>query len=377
MSTSLADLTTHLRRQLHPLAEESLKEYHTQRFILTFLTRLGVKAECVLETGVLCYFDFHQTTTLAFRTDMDGLKQKEQTNLEFASKTDYMHSCGHDGHMAMMLAFAERLCRTKTLPHNILLIFQPAEEGPGRGREMSLLLKERKDFAEIQAVFAFHLMPTIQQGSIALKEGGIFAGSTELYFHIHGQSAHVSQSTQASDALRAGAMLVSDLYTIKETIEKHHPIAFCIGEMHSGERMNIIAAQSHLYGTVRYYDEATRMAFFTKTEECISKIEQTLHVHILQAHVPCYPPVQNDAHLHAFLKTILPNAVEAQALLTAEDFSYYAALAPSYLMLLGTKNEEKGFTSPLHSPQFNFDESVLAEGVQTYEKIARYFPLSN
>ena len=72
---------------------------------------------------------------------MDGLPLKEQTKLSFKFKTENMHACGHDGHMAMLLVTAKFLSLNKNLFSGIVrLVFQPAEEEIGGAK---LMIKEK------------------------------------------------------------------------------------------------------------------------------------------------------------------------------------------------------------------------------------------
>ena len=98
------------RRQLHQIPELGLQEYQTSNYLKKELIEMGYDPISILDTGILVYIDHHQDKTVAFRSDMDGLKISEQTNCDFKSKHDgYMHACGHDGHMAALLARAKRL----------------------------------------------------------------------------------------------------------------------------------------------------------------------------------------------------------------------------------------------------------------------------
>ena len=121
------------RQELHQIPEPGLHEYKTSKYLNTELLKMGYQPITILKTGVLVYIDNGYDKTLAFRSDIDALKIKEETKCSFISQHDgYMHACGHDGHMAALLGFAKKLKdKPLSLNVNILLIFQPAEESPG------------------------------------------------------------------------------------------------------------------------------------------------------------------------------------------------------------------------------------------------------
>ena len=166
------------RRALHRLAEEGFCEFETKKYILNALKPLGCEVYEIGETCVIAYFDFGRSTSSAFRAEMDALPVQERTGLEFASENEgFMHACGHDGHMEMLLEFAERVSSDGALC-NVMCVFQPAEEKRG-GAETIVLSGEYKRLKP-DRVFAVHLRPGLEKGKLFSRAGAICAGSSEV-----------------------------------------------------------------------------------------------------------------------------------------------------------------------------------------------------
>lgn len=147
-------------------------------------------------------FDFGAADTLAFRAEMDARPSRSGRGLPFASQhSGKMHACGHDGHMAMVLELGRRIRTKQVLPHNILLLFQPAEETTGGARrlcETGVLERLR-----VKAVFALHLWPGLSAGMIAGLPGAMMARSAEVTFTAEGRCAHFCSAASGRDALAA------------------------------------------------------------------------------------------------------------------------------------------------------------------------------
>ncbi|WP_303859674.1 M20 family metallopeptidase, partial [Alkalibaculum bacchi] len=166
-----------VRRYLHTIPEEGFKEYKTTEYIYNYLSDLGIKTiEKVATTGIIAFFPGEsKDETIAFRADMDGLSIDEENACEYVSThKGMMHGCGHDGHMTILLLMAKYMVDNHITPKkNVLLIFQPAEEGPG-GAEIIIkegILQKYK----VKKIYGCHIMPTVEEGTIGCKPGPLMA----------------------------------------------------------------------------------------------------------------------------------------------------------------------------------------------------------
>ena len=249
---------TRIRRDLHQIPEEGLKEFETSKYIKTYLSNLGFKYEETAGTGVLCFINAGSEETYAFRSDMDGLSMEENNDIDFKSKhCNMMHACGHDGHMAILLVFAKYLSENKDkLKKNILLIFQPAEEGPGGAK---LIIKEGKlKKYNVKNVFGLHLSPNVPKGKYSSKPYGFYAASTEFSVFIDGKASHGAAPHNGIDSIVIAAQYINGIQSIvSRNINPIKEGLITIGTIKGGDRINIIAEHVEMEGTIRTLDKNT------------------------------------------------------------------------------------------------------------------------
>lgn len=360
------------RRALHQIPETALEEFKTKEYLKNYLISIGLEPQEVVETGLFVYIEGKdKENCIAFRSDIDALNIKEETGAEFESKhVGKMHACGHDGHMTTLLAFAKYLTTIQPLEKSVLLIFQPAEESPGRAKDIveTGLLKKYN----VKAIYGMHLFPELPEGTVASKEGPFFAQATLMTTTITGKSGHGAMPHKTIDPLMAFTKIVDGYQTIvSRNLSPFDPGVVTIGKFCGGSAQNIIADTVNFWGTIRTFKEENTEFIIDRIKEIHRGIELSYRVKIDEKIDIVYPPVVNDKELYKnFVETMKNmNYVEHEALTISEDFAYYQKEVPGIFMLLGTRSEEKGFIHPLHSCHFNFDEKVLLKGVEAFARI--------
>ncbi len=367
----LKDEVIAIRRQLHYIPEPGLKEYATTKYIGEYLNNLGIQAEVgPAGTGVIAYIEGKPgSKTIAFRADIDALSVEEQTGVEYCSQNKgFMHACGHDGHTAILLGFAKLLKQFQSELHsNVLLIFQPAEEGPG-GAE---ILVNAGVLAKYKAscIFGLHIFPDIEEGKIGCRPGAMMAQTGEFDFWIKGKSCHGAMPHKGFDALVAASDVVMALNTIvSRFVDPIEPAVVTVGRMICGERRNIIAGEAVLEGTMRAFNDITYNILRSRVIKLATSISDAYGCESSYEIRDMYPAVNNDQGLFEKLIECVDKEdfILLNPLTLAEDFSYYQKKIPGLFLMLGSKNDEKGYTYPLHSNKFNFDEEILILGIQLF-----------
>ncbi|MHB1393822.1 MAG: M20 metallopeptidase family protein [Clostridia bacterium] len=367
----LKDEVIAIRRQLHMIPEPGLKEYSTTKYIREYLNNLGIHAETgPAGTGVIaCIEGKPGSKTIAFRADIDALSVEEQTGAEYCSQNKgFMHACGHDGHTAILLGFAKLLKQLGNELHsNALLIFQPAEEGPG-GAEMivnaGILAKYKAG-----CIFGLHIFPDIEEGKIGCKPGAMMAQTGEFDLWVKGKSCHGAMPHKGYDALVAASDVVLALNTIvSRYVDPIEPAVVTVGKMTCGERRNIIAGEAVLEGTMRAFNDNTYNILRSRIIKIAASISEAYGCEGSYEIRDMYPAVYNDQELFDKLLESLnkEDFILLNPLTLAEDFSYYQKKIPGLFLMLGSRNDEKGHSYPLHNNKFNFNEEILILGIQLF-----------
>lgn len=360
------------RRDLHQLPEIGRHEYKTRDYLMSMLSGMGYEPKIIFNTGVYVFIDYQNTETTMFRSDIDALKIEEKNDISFKSKHDgYMHACGHDGHMSMLLSFAEYLRDQEHFERNVLLVFQPAEEGPGGAEEIIKTgILEELNVAE---VYGIHLFPNYEEGKIISKSGYLMGSVTMMDIEIHGESAHVAMPNEGIDALYYASLFHIELLNLLDTSLKDSKFILKFGSMSSGSARNIVSNYTTLTGTLRTLDEETRLSILKIINNLKDEYLSKYKVRIEVKDEFLYPSVNNDTELFKRFKKLITDDFELieldEPLMVSEDFAFYQKVVKGVFYFLGTKNEELGYTHPLHSDRFNFNEEVLKIGIKTYIKI--------
>ncbi|SDK74184.1 M20 metallopeptidase family protein [Natronincola ferrireducens] len=366
-----------IRRDLHRIPELGFEEYKTSQYIANYLQSLDVNYEAqVLKTGVIAYFKGkNPQRTYCFRADMDALGMEEQNDIQFKSiHSCKMHGCGHDGHMAILLGFAKFLSKhMERLNDNIVLLFQPAEEGPG-GAEPILKEGFLKKYG-VEEIYGLHLFPGIDEGKIGIRPGSMMSQNGEFDILVKGQSAHGAMPHIGVDSIIIVSEMVLGMQSIiSRSINPISPAVLTIGRLEAGEKRNIIAKKGILEGTIRTFSQEEYDRIKNRMMDFKRGLEASYQCEIEMIFRDMYPTVYNDEILtEKFIVAQEKSAIEIiDPIMLAEDFAFYQKEIPGVFFFLGTKNEEKGFVHPLHNGQFNFDEKVLGDGLQSFINLLEY-----
>ncbi|MBW7651074.1 N-acetyldiaminopimelate deacetylase [Anoxybacillus sp. ST4] len=360
-----------IRRDLHQIPELGFQEFKTQQYILNYLAtlpqqRLDVKT---WRTGIFVRVrGLSPTKTIGYRADMDGLPIDEQTDVPFRSTHEgRMHACGHDMHMAIALGVLTHVVHHPIRDH-MLFIFQPAEEGPGGALPM-LESEEMKEWMP-DIVLALHIAPEYPVGTIATKEGLLFANTSELFIDFIGKGGHAAFPHETKDMVVAASAFIMQLQTIvARNVNPLDSAVITIGKLTSGTVQNVIAERARLEGTIRTLSPEAMEKIKGRIEALVRGIEVAYDC---EAHIDygsMYYQVYNDETLtNEFMQFVEKETnvrlVRCQEAMTGEDFGYMLARIPGFMFWLGVQ-------SPfgLHHAKLNPNEEAIDVAI---ELLTRY-----
>ena len=357
----------HDRRALHRIPELDRALPKTLAYLQNALKELSCRVFSPMEGALCAWFDFGKDRAIAFRSDADALPVTENTGLSFASQhPGQMHACGHDGHMAILLELARRLGEKKELPHNVLLVFQPAEETTGGARDLC----ETGIFETygVEAIFALHLWPGMTAGQIASRREEMMSRSCEVTVDILGRSAHIAKAKEGRDALAAAVAFYSRAVAMEQGLPKEVFRLLKFGKLQSGTVRNALASSAHLEGSLRAFHDETFYALRDGLLAIGTEVEEAtgcqVRIHMNEG----YPAVINPAPLYDRVKKAVDFAELPEPSMITEDFSWYQQKLPGLFFFLGT-----GDTPALHASNFNFEEEILLKGADFFEELAERF----
>lgn len=353
------------RRDLHRIPELGFDLPLTLDYVCGRLEQLTGRVFSPAPSSLCIYFDAGAPTTLAFRADMDGLPVEEVSEADYrSSHRGQMHACGHDGHMAMLLAFCEYVSQAKDLRHNVLAIFQPAEETSGGALPIceSGVLQEYR----VDAVFGIHMWPGFEAGRIVSRRGELMARCSEVHIDITGKGVHVAKADQGADALLAAALMASRVYEFEASLPADQLRLLKFGLMKAGTVGNVIAGRAQLAGTMRAFNDDVYDALRASVLDIARSVEADTGCRVEVDVYAGYPPVINDIDLmdRVVAQTGLELTLLDEPPMTGEDFSFYQQQAPGVFFFLGT-----GRDAALHTSDFDMDESALASGLDLYKSL--------
>lgn len=353
------------RRALHQIPELANQERLTQQYILNALSQLELDEVTPIRTGVKAVLRVpHAKGTLAFRADMDALNVAEQTKSQWVSQhPGFMHACGHDGHMAILLGLCELATSLRDqVCYHLVFIFQPAEEAEG-GAEMMIQAGVLND-PPVDYVYGLHILPDLPMGQIGVREGPVMAQNSMFDIHLTGKSAHGAMPHHGSDTVIAASTLIQNIYShALRGLDPADQAVITIGKLQAGTARNIVAEAAHLQCICRTFSEPVYDLLMQRIQGLLDGLQASHGVagNIIE-HL-YYPPVINAAVPTQRVRSAAgQHAVDIVPMMIAEDFSFFQKQIPGCYFFVGSGTQR--FCHSLHSPLFDFDEGVLTIALQ-------------
>ncbi|MDR1886107.1 MAG: amidohydrolase [Synergistaceae bacterium] len=354
------------RRAFHQFPELGLEEHMTAAkidAILSTLPGMEVFRGFALPTCVIGRLGGDKPGgALAFRAEIDAVEVKEDTDLPFSSYDDRVsHVQGHDAHMASLLGSATLLSSYRDeLSRPVVFIFQPAEEGRG-GAKLLIDAGLINEF-NIERMLCVHWAPQLPYGEIYTSRGGVTAFSSKVHIGLKGPGGHGSTPYLTSDPVYLAAhMLLALQGMVTREVDPQKSVVLSFGRVEAADVYNVIAEETHLWGTLRTTDGDTHRFLKYRIEEIVNGLSRLSKLASSVEYMLDYPQVLNDDELVSdIFKTgraiIGSDAIRLlhRPLLVGEDFSFYSEHVPSCLMFLGT-----GMDYGLYHARYDIPENLL------------------
>jgi hippurate hydrolase len=370
-----------VRRRIHRRPEIGLQLPETQAVVAEALRGLGLEPRLGRgTTSVTATIEGGRPgRTTLLRADMDALPLREETGLDFVSEIDgAMHACGHDTHVAMLLGAARLLVeRRDQLPGNVLLMFQPGEEGY-HGAQVMLDegLLDGADGADVARAVALHISTRYPAGTIALRSGAMLASADRIAATVRGRGGHASTPHLALDPITVAAELILALQTaVTRRVDVFDPAVLTITRVTGGTTNNIIPDAVELEGTIRTISPKRRAAVAAIVHQVADGISAAHGATIEVEIVPGYPVTMNDPEVVAWFRGLAAQLAGEAAVddldapvMGAEDFSYVIERVPGMMAFLGARpaSEDPETAPQNHSNLVIFEEAPMALGVALY-----------
>ena len=373
---ALHDEVTAWRRDLHEHPELQFDVHRTAGIVAEKLKEFGCDEVVtgIGKTGVVGIIKGAKSGSgkvIGLRADMDALPLTEITGKAYASKTDgKMHACGHDGHTAMLLGAAKYLAETRNFDGTVAVIFQPAEEGGGGGREM--VNDGMMDRFGIQEVYGMHNTPGMPVGAFALRPGPLLAAADRIRIEVEGKGGHAAKPHLSIDTVLVASQIVANVQSIvSRNVNPLDNVVVSICAFNAGFTDNVIPQTATLLGTVRTLTPEMRdfveARLHAVVEGTAALFGATAKLHYYRD----YPVTRNTPEYAVFAGDAAAAVVgetgverEVTPVMGGEDFSFMLEARPGAFIFIG-----QGESAGLHHPAYDFNDEIIPIGMSYWAKI--------
>jgi amidohydrolase len=377
----LASNLVRWRHQLHRCPETGFNEKRTADYIAGVLEALGMEVHRGIGgTGLVASMTQGSGKgVIGLRADMDALAMTEtaEDRPHISQHPGCMHSCGHDGHMAMVLGAAHLLKATPEFDGTVRFIFQPAEEH-GRGATAMLNDGLLARFP-IDEIYGAHNIPGMPVGLIATRVGGIMASEDNFVIRVQGRGGHAARPHMATDPLVVAAETILALQTIvSRSVDPADSAVVSCTELHTDGIRNAIPSCVTIKGDTRSYSPQVQALLERRIREICAGIASA---HGAQCAVE---------YTHEFVATVnwpqcVPVAVRAAAIVVgqenvdgniapmmiSEDFGAFLKVVPGAFVFIGNGAVNTPGGTALHNSRYDFNDALLPIGARFFSEVVR------
>lgn len=355
-----------LRRRLHADPRLSGNEGDTASVVED---HLGIGLDHVAGTGRIGRVGPAAGPAVMIRAELDALPVSEATGAAFASPGNLMHACGHDVHLAALVAVVRASARIR-LPVGLVPLLQPREETYPSGA-LDVLRSGALQSLEVAAAVGAHVHPGVPEGQVTTGAGVVNAAADEIEILVHGVGGHGAYPHEAVDPIAAVAHIVLALpELLRRTVPPLHPATISVGHLQAGEpSANVLPSSARVLATLRTTDSrdrervkeqvglmATRQAaaFGLVSEVDITSGEPVLY------NDPALVERMDEWLIHGGFIPAVP-----MRSLGADDFSFFGDVVPSVMSFVGVRVAGHPDPPPLHHAEFLPTDDAVADVART------------
>jgi len=378
LTDDLISRTIENRRFLHQYPELSGQEFKTSKFIQEKLLSFDIELLDFSEPSIVGFLKGTKgEKTIALRADIDALPIVEEGDKPYISKIPGVaHACGHDGHVAVLLAVAEWLSKNRErIVQNVVFIFQSSEEMTPSGAKA---LIDQGVLHDIDTIIGIHLWQGVEKGKIGLTHGSMMASADEFEIIIKGKGGHGAAPHETIDPIFISTYLIQAFQSIiSRTLNPVHPGVISIGKLETGTTFNIIPDSAKIYGTVRALTPETVKIL---REQIVRLTDGICTSFGASGEVNYYlgtPPLVNDPITTKYVEKVIQDSLGKEVIelidpvMAGEDFSHYLLEKPGAFIFVGMNSEKCIY--PHHHPCFDIDEDVFPSAIQLLINIVRNY----
>lgn len=361
------------RRHIHQYPELSGEEYETGRYVRNRLEKLGIEVLGFQPPSVVGFVKGTKgEKTIALRADMDALPMVEEGDKPYISKHHGVaHTCGHDGHTAILLAVAEWITLHKEeVEPNIVLIFQSSEEASPSGADK--LIKEGV-LKGVDSIYGIHVDAELEKGQFGTRPGAMMASVDDFEIKIQGSGGHASTPHLTVDPVYISTHVIQALQSIVS--RKLNPMdasVISVGKIEAGNTYNVIPDSAKIIGTMRSFSAEAVQTIQEQISKLTKGICESFGATAEVDFIIGTPPLINDEKEAAFAEELLQKTFGAERyeqlepVMGSEDFSYYLQEIPGVFVKVGMQGEKSQY--PHHHPKFDIDEDVFGDAIKVFQQ---------
>jgi amidohydrolase len=360
------DFAIELRHTLHEHPELAHGEDRTA----TLVERaLPIECATVAGTGRLGRVGPAGRPPVVVRAELDGLPVRERTQAPFRARGETMHACGHDVHMASLVALARAAHAIDArLPQALVALFQPSEEAYPSGAEQLA----RGELARLApaAVVGAHVHPELPWAQVALDPGAVNASSDAVEIIVHGEPSHGAYPHRGRDPVLALAQVVVALHAqLGRRVDPLGAAALNVGVLEAGVVENVIPARARARAALRAHDSEDRLALRELVKEVATGVAAAHGCRAEVLLIEGEPALENDAGIVARAHGLLAAAGLGRApewrSCGSDDFAFFGSLAPLAMAFVGLEGAPGFQVRPLHHPELLVPDAAVGAIART------------